>query len=587
MNQWIPRTFINDLLSRTDISTLINSRINLKKIGKNYQAYCPFHNEKNPSFIVYNEKQCYHCFGCGVHGNAIDFLMNYEQLQFIETIEALAMFHGLTIPYNHVKYKNTIISKRFELYQFMRKLNSFYKKNIKLKKAHIFLKKRGINQEIIDTFSLGFALPTWNSLLKKFGDYNQNFNFLKKLGMIINSNIDDDKHIYDRFRNRIMFPLRDKYGNIIAFGGRIIDIDENNSSTPKYLHSPNTEIFHKNRYIYGIFEIKKQQHIIPQILVVEGYIDVLTLVQFGINYVVASLGNAITKEQIKNLYQITDKIIFCYDGDISGRKASWRALKIALSSLTDERQLFFIFLPEGEDPDSLIRKIGKHAFERLINNAESVSNVLVDKLMLKADLNNPEGYIKLSKIAFPLINKIPGDIFRLYLRKKLANKLGIIDDNQLEKFIFKMNNNKLFHIEIKHTTMRILIGLLIQYPNLSIFISDLKDIEKFRNPGIPLFVHLIKLCHKNPKLNTNQLLEYYRNHSFYQNLKMLAIWDHKIPEDMIKLTFIDTLIKVYDSILEQYQNILIAHDRKYGLSEKERRELWILNQNLSKYHHEN
>ncbi|MGL9769195.1 MAG: DNA primase [Sodalis sp. (in: enterobacteria)] len=576
----IPRLFINNLLARTDIVDLIDARVKLKKYGKNFRACCPFHCDKTPSFTVNSRKQFYHCFGCGAHGNAIDFLMTYDRLEFVESIEELAVQNGLEIPYETGTGLNQ--QKRFQrqsLYQLMDRLNAFYQQALNVQEAsnaRHYLQQRGLSEAVIKHFAVGFAPPGWDNVYKRFGRSAKERTLLNNAGMLVPN---DNGRTYDRFRNRIMFPIRDKYGRVIAFGGRILG-----EGQPKYINSPETDIFHKSCQLYGLYEVRQQHSEISRLLVVEGYMDVLALAQFGINYALASLGTSTTAEHIQLLYRTTDKVICCYDGDRAGRKAAWHALENALPHLTDGRQLRFMFLPDGEDPDTLVRKIGKEAFEQYIEQSQPLSTFLFETLILKVDLGSPDGRAKLSTLALPLISQVPGEILRLYLRQQLGNKLGILDDNQLERLLPKLaiKTNISLQPGIKRTTMRTLIGLLVQYPQLSALVPTVHGLEKESQPGVPLFIELVETCQAQPDLTSGQLLEYYRENKSYSQLETLATWNHMIIDEMIEATFIDTLTSLYDSILENRQEALIAKERTCGLTVEERQELWSLNQEMAK-----
>lgn len=577
----IPRIFINDLLARTDIVDLIDTRVKLKKQGKNHHACCPFHNEKSPSFTVNEEKQFYHCFGCGAHGNAIDFIMNFDRLDFVETIEELASIHGLDVPYEHGT-GTTMVERhqRQSLYELMGQLSQFYKHALQENgsaEARHYLEQRGLSHDIIEHFNIGFAPAGWDNALKRFGQNPDNRDTLSNAGMLV---ANDKGRYYDRFRSRIMFPIRDKRGRVIAFGGRVIGND-----TPKYLNSPETDIFHKGRQLYGLYEAQQKHPSLARLLVVEGYMDVVALAQFGIDYAVASLGTSTTAEHIQLMFRHTDNVICCYDGDNAGREAAWRALETALPYLNDGRQLRFMFLPDGEDPDTLVRKEGKETFEQRMETAQPLSTFLFDTLLPKVDLTSPDGRTKLAALALPLISQVPGETLRLYLRQQLGQKLGLLDDNQLDKLMPKQQNERESAYQtpqLKLTTMRILIGLLVQYPALAKLVPSFEELKMTKLAGIPLFIELIETCLANPGLTTGQLLELYRDNKFSKQLETLAIWNHMIVEEMIERTFIDTLSSLYDSILEQRQEELIAKDRVTGLTPDERKELAMLIQASAK-----
>lgn len=572
----IPRVFINDLLARTDIVDLIDARVKLKKQGKNFHACCPFHNEKTPSFTVNGEKQFYHCFGCGAHGNAIDFLMNFDRLEFVESIEELATSHGLDVPYEAGSGPSQMERhQRQSLYQLMENLNGFYQQGLQqssAQPARDYLDRRGLSAEIINHFAIGYAPAGWDNVLKRFGKQSEDRESLMEAGMLVSN---DKGRTYDRFRDRVMFPIRDKRGRVIGFGGRVLGND-----TPKYLNSPETPIFHKGRQLYGLYEAVKNHPEPARLLVVEGYMDVVALAQYGIDYAVASLGTSTTAEHIQLLFRSTDTVICCYDGDRAGREAAWRALETALPYMNDGRQLRFMFLPDGEDPDTLVRKEGKDAFEARMEQAMPLSSFLFDSLLLQVDLSSRDGKARLSTLALPLITQIPGETLRIYMRQELGNKLGILDDNQLEKLMPKLAASGTTPVAppLKRTTMRVLIALLIQSPQLATLVPSLDGLSESKMPGLPLFIELVGRCNENPGLTTGQLLELYRGTNFSQTLETLAIWNHMIVDEEAEAVFQDSLASIYDSALEERLEFLIARERTQGLSADERRELWTLSQ---------
>ncbi|MEJ4045647.1 DNA primase [Erwinia sp. SLM-02] len=576
----IPRVFINDLLARTDIVDLIDARVKLKKQGKNYHACCPFHNEKTPSFTVNGEKQFYHCFGCGAHGNAIDFLMNYDRLEFVESIEELATAYGLEVPYESGSGPSQLERhQRQSLYQLMTGLRDFYQQSLSQSQAagaRDYLAQRGLSNEVIQHFSIGFAPAGWDNALKRFGRNPEDKQTLIDAGMLVTN---DQGRSYDRFRERVMFPIHDKRGRVIGFGGRVLG-----DGMPKYLNSPETDIFHKGRQLYGLYEAQKNHPEPAKLLVVEGYMDVVALAQFGVDYAVASLGTSTTAEHIQLLFRTTDTVICCYDGDRAGREAAWRALETALPYMNDGRQLRFMFLPDGEDPDTLIRKEGKEAFEARMEQAMPLSGFLFDTLMPQVDLRSPDGRAQLSTLALPLISQVPGETLRIYLRQELGNKLGILDDSQLEKLMPGKAENAIppTQPQLKRTTMRILIGLLVQNPHLGAMVPSLEGLEQSEVAGFPLFVELVSTCVAHPGLTTGQLLELYRGTKFSQSLETLATWNHMIVDDEVDTMFQDALASMYDAALERRLEELIARDRTHGLNAEERRELWALSQALKK-----
>ncbi|KOQ97815.1 DNA primase [Pluralibacter gergoviae] len=575
----IPRVFINDLLARTDIVDLIDARVKLKKQGKNFHACCPFHNEKTPSFTVNGEKQFYHCFGCGAHGNAIDFLMNYDKLEFVETVEELAAMHNLEVPYEAGSGPTQIERhQRQNLYQLMEGLNTFYQQSLNQPNADLarqYLAKRGLSSEVISRFAIGYAPPGWDNVLKRFGANRENKQSLIDAGMLVTN---DQGRSYDRFRERVMFPIRDKRGRVIGFGGRVLG-----DGMPKYLNSPETDIFHKGRQLYGLYEAQQAAAEPQRLLVVEGYMDVVALAQYDINYAVASLGTSTTADHIQLLFRVTHNVICCYDGDRAGRDAAWRALETALPYMTDGRQLRFMFLPDGEDPDTLVRIEGKAAFEARMEQAQPLSTFLFNSLLPQADLTSPDGKTQLAALSLPLITQIPGETLRIQLRQILSNKIGIFDDTQLDRLIPKQaeNGSNRPAPQLKRTPMRILIGLLVQNPELAAVVPPLSGLDPKKQPGLGLFSELVNTCLSQPGLTTGQLLEQYRGTNEAATLEKLSVWTD-IRDENVEKMFTDTLNHILDSILELRQEELIARDRTHGLSNEERMEFWQIRQALEK-----
>ncbi|CAL1329061.1 DNA primase [Candidatus Providencia siddallii] len=570
----IPHSFINELLTKTNIINLINSKIPLKKKGKNYNAFCPFHNEKTPSFFVNKKKQIYHCFGCGVHGNAIDFLINYNKLNFVEAIEELSSLHGINLKYiKGEKINKTILHKRTELYYIMKKINYFYQnslKNTSSKKLKIYLKIRGLTKEIIDYFSIGYAPFGWNNLLNFLILHIKNYKCFNETGMFI---LNDNGKIYDRFRERIIFPIRDYNGRIIAFGGRTLD-----NSSPKYLNSAETNIFHKRHHLFGLYEAIQKKYKLEKILIVEGYMDVITLTKYNINYAVSSLGTSTTYEQIKLLFRFTNTIIYCYDGDQAGKIAAWRALKNSLTFLNEERKLNFIFLPSGEDPDSLIQKEGKKSFEKRILTSKTFSNFLFDTLISKTNLITQDDKINFANITLNLIKKIPNKTMRFYITQKLGFYIGIPDITQVIAITNKKNNIKINYKtpKFKLTTMRILITLLLQNPIFSKLVPSFKKKIYTEIPGFLLFKQLVDFCNSLPEITTGQLLEKYRNNKLLKLLEKLAFWNDICTEETAKKLFIDTLNHLFKNILNKRFEYLMAKERTQKLTFDERKEVYSL-----------
>ncbi|MBM4934473.1 DNA primase [Vibrio parahaemolyticus] len=576
----IPRSFIDDLLARLDIVDIIDARVKLKKKGKNYGACCPFHNEKTPSFSVSQEKQFYHCFGCGAHGNAIDFMMEFERLEFVEAIEELASYLGLDVPREQRsggsgQFKSgpqASSSEKRSLYDLMGSIAQFYRNQLKQPSSKVaieYLKDRGLSGEIVQKFGIGYVADEWDLVRKNFGQNKDNQDMLVTGGMLIEN---DKGNRYDRFRGRIMFPIRDRRGRVIGFGGRVLG-----EGTPKYLNSPETPIFHKGKELYGLYEVLQAHREPAQILVVEGYMDVVALAQYGVDYSVASLGTSTTGDHIQMLFRQTNTVVCCYDGDRAGKEAAWRALENALQFLKTGNTLKFLFLPDGEDPDSYVRKYGKAAFEQQIEQATPLSSYLFDNLieLHQINLGNNEGKSALRAYASALIDKIPDPYFQELLEKLLDERTGF--DNRLRQPRKKISETRPQpHKEIKRTPMREVIALLIQNPSYAQMVPDLSSVRNLSIPGLSLFADVLDKCQAHPHINTGQLLEHWRNSQNEALLSRLASWDIPLDEDNQEEIFLDSLDKIIAQCVEKQIENLQAKARSVGLSAEEKRELLAL-----------
>ena len=427
----IPQSFIDDLLNRTDIVDVVSSRIQLKKTGKNLSACCPFHKEKTPSFTVSPDKQFYYCFGCGAGGNALGFVMDHDNLDFPQAVEELARAAGMEVPREEGRRgQKPRQPTDSPLYPLLEAAAEFYRQALRghpTRKAAVeYLKGRGLSGEIARDFGLGFAPPGWDNLLKHLGADSLQQKVMLDAGLLI-ENAESGKR-YDRFRDRVMFPIRDSRGRVIAFGGRVLGDDK-----PKYLNSPETPVFHKGQELYGLYEARKHNRSLDEIIVVEGYMDVIALAQQGLRNAVATLGTATSEEHLKRLFRVVPSVLFCFDGDQAGRKAAWRALESTLASLQDGRRARFLFLPEGEDPDSLVRAEGTDAFMARINqHAQPLADYFFEQLANEADPRSLEGKAHMATLAAPLIEKIPGANLRQLMRNRLKEITGL-DTQQVDQ----------------------------------------------------------------------------------------------------------------------------------------------------------
>lgn len=521
MANHIPQTFIDDLLQRVDIINIIDPYVSLKKEGQDHVGLCPFHDEKTPSFKVSQTKQFYHCFGCGVHGNAISFLIEYSSMGFIDAVAELASKVGMEVPSSAA----TTYQQSDDLYQLMESVKDYFIDNLKQrgKKIKLYLNsERGVSDETIEKFGIGYAPDGWNNLLNniKQSKHQQ----LETLGLTKKAKANS----YDRFRNRIMFPIHDLRGRTIAFGGRATDDDQ-----AKYLNSPETVIFQKRRELYGAYQAKQALKKIPSLFVVEGYMDVIMLSQYGVFNAVATLGTAVTAEQINQLFRCSRKLIFCFDGDAAGRQAAWRALENILPYIHDERQIFFMFLPDGYDPDSYLRQHGSDIFTKLHDQYMPLSQLLFETLQKDTDLNMIEGRSALIEKALPLIQKVPS---QAALRHLLIQELGqrstteysIIKElitarkqaHVTRKQASKSTTHSAPHSARKNTKLRWIIRALIHNPNLAASISDelRHKIKSLDIKGSDFLIELLNFIDSRDNIVFSNIIEHWRDTIYAKSL---------------------------------------------------------------------
>ncbi|MGB5325704.1 MAG: DNA primase [Pseudomonadales bacterium] len=421
----IPQRFIDDLLERVDIVEVIDQRVTLKKAGRSYKACCPFHNEKTPSFNVNADKQFYYCFGCGAGGNAIGFLMDYDNVDFPAAVEALAAQAGMEVPREKTSPQNAKLQKKSQsIFDVLAFANRFYQQQLRKhdtrKRAVDYLKNRGVSGEIARDFALGFVPEGWDNLLQAARKENfstEQIKLLEDAGMLVKK---DNGQYYDRFRNRIIFPIRDNRGRVIAFGGRVLDDD-----LPKYLNSPETEVFYKQRELYGLYEARKLNRSLDQLVLVEGYMDVIALFQFGISYALATLGTASNIAHLEKIFRHTNRLVVCFDGDAAGRKAAQRLLEIALPAMRDGREILFMYLPAGEDPDTFIKRKGKEAFLYEMEKAAPLEEELFAAASEGVALDSDAGIARFVNNALPLIAQLPTGVFRTRITRQLAERAAV------------------------------------------------------------------------------------------------------------------------------------------------------------------
>ena len=571
----IPQTFIDDLIARADIVEVVGNRVTLKKAGREYKACCPFHDEKTPSFTVSPHKGFYHCFGCGEHGTAISFLMSYERLGFVEAIEALAEMLGLEVP---VTRNNSDKNHESVLYKLLAEADQLFRAALrKTPKAIAYLKRRGIDGTTAGRYGMGFAPEAWDTILKALGTNDQRIAQLRDAGLVIRNKQGRE---YDRFRNRIMFPIRDPRGRIIGFGGRVMD-----NAEPKYLNSPETPVFHKSQALYGLYEALQTRGKPEEILVVEGYLDVASLSQHGVQPSVATLGTATTAEHIRRLTRISDCVIFCFDGDRAGRKAAWRALETALPHAGGKVELKFLLLPEGQDPDSFVRENGAEALRGLLLSAKQLSEFMLEELQTQVDLHSADGRSRLTSLVGPLLKQLPVGVYRELVLDQLADLVGL-KPQRLEALItVPVQTTTLPRAPQPHAQrnplVRKAITLVLHHPAAAAQLGQLNDLNNVKLPGIELLQRLLKVIRDNPQIKTAGLEERFRNDTEGCFLSRLAgqppLDDEKAAPSVLR----DNVARLIEHGLRDRQNALILH--RNTLDDAQRAELANINAQLLTY----
>lgn len=550
----IPSQFIDDLLTRVDIVDIIDSRVPLKKAGRNLQACCPFHNEKTPSFTVSPEKQFYHCFGCGAHGTAIGFLMEYDQMSFPESVQELADHAGMTVPVSQ-SVSNTPAKQ--SLYDLLDKVSQYFVHQLQTHpQRQVFvdyLKGRGLSAQTIEQFNIGMAPDGWDNVLKTFGGSQQAQAQLNDVGLLSSN---DKGRTYDRFRNRITFPIRDRRGRVIGFGGRVLD-----DSTPKYLNSPETTVFHKGSELYGLYQARKANRRLTRILIVEGYMDVIALAEQGIQNAVATLGTATTPDHLRQLLRSAPEIVFCFDGDRAGREAAWRAAENALPMLGGNHELKFMFLPDGEDPDTIVKKEGADAFNQRVDHAQSYSDYFFASLEDRVDISSMDGRARLIEIAKPYLRHIPAGVYRDMLEQRLA-EIAKTNMSTLNRHIekpqasVKKKNRSSNSTSSVISPVRMAITILLQHPDLHQSVDNYQNISALELPGINVLLSLLETLNAHPHLNTAALLERWREDPNGAHLQRLALESLSLSADELKHELIGIVQQLEKQAIEERQSYL-------------------------------
>ncbi len=608
----IPRSFIDELIARANIVEVVGSRVALKKAGREYKACCPFHSEKTPSFWVSPEKQFYHCFGCGAHGTALSFLMEHDRLPFPEAVEELASSLGIPVPREEGPSPAPARRDTGSLHELMAHVARFYSEALRSnERAKQYLTQRGLSREIIDRFAIGYAPNSWNEVLRRFGGTADGRRQLIELGLVIekseprqtsgaeagpgmaasepsvSSVPDGGARLYDRFRDRIMFPIRDARGRVIAFGGRVLDQGE-----PKYLNSPETVLFHKGRELYGLYEVRQSRAALTRLLVVEGYMDVVRLHQFSVPYAVATLGTATTPEHLKRIFQLVPEVTFSFDGDRAGRAAAWRALENSLPEALEGREIRFLLLPEGEDPDTLVAKEGRDAFEhRLATDGLLLSEYVVRELGQRVTTRGADGRARVAQIARPLLERVPEGIYRRLLVERLAQAFGFQRTPEGLAELLGVRIGRRLEASRRPgsigrgSLVRQAVRLLLHFPETALRVraESLAGLERVEEPGAPLLLALLADLREQPAQSTGQVLERWRERPEGAHLARLAGAEALVPSAAAAESELEqALERLLEETGRRRLDSLLEKDRAGGLSSEEKVEIQRLTQDLAR-----
>ena len=576
----IPPEFIEELLARTDIVEVIEARVQLKKSGQNYSGLCPFHQEKSPSFSVSQDKQFYYCFGCQASGSALKFLMEYDRLDFISALEYLAGRLGMEVPRDRRGDDGGASAKRKSLYDILEQSSVFFREQLRSHsskdRAVQYLKGRGVTGEIARDYAIGYAPPGWDNLMKKLAVSNADRQLLIDAGMLTDN--PEESKTYDRFRDRVMFPIRDLRGRTIAFGGRVLD-DE---AKPKYLNSPESPVFHKSKELYGLYEARRRVRSLKKMVVVEGYMDVVALAQYGIGYAVATLGTATSTDHLERLFRIVPTVVFCFDGDEAGRNAAWKALRAAIPAMTDGCSARFLFLPDGEDPDTFVRQNGKEAFEAAIDESLGFSEFFFQSLEADLDMQVAEGRAALSKAAVPFIAELPEGVLKQLVIDELSHRTGLATERLVDaagldqqaparpvgtERVQQQRRLKLSRLGEHALT------LLLRQPDVANLL-DADDLAKLEGETAwQILVEVIRRVQQSEEVSTILLLSHYQDGPYFQFLKQLAENDPMLTQDQIAEEFLGTLRKMVSEEDTQKKQMVIddlVAKKPSDLTEEER-----------------
>lgn len=579
----IPRTFIDSLIARIDIVDVIDRRVPLTRKGTEFQACCPFHQEKTPSFTVSPSKQFYHCFGCGAHGTAIGFLMNYANLGYVDAIEELAANAGLEVPTEGASGRATKPPvAATQLRAIVEQANHWFQQQLRThpeaKQAIAYLKRRGLDGRICAHFGIGFAPTSWDGLSSALGSNQQRKLQLVKAGLVAQRDRESKSsggNQYDRFRGRVIFPIEDHRGKVVAFGGRLLGAGE-----PKYLNSPETPLFHKGAELYGLHRARRAIGNQNYSVVVEGYMDVVSLAQFGIDNAVATLGTATTRIHLQRLLRLAPEVVFCFDGDRAGRDAAWKAMQVALPELQDGRQLGFLFLPDGEDPDSIVRCEGAQAFGQRVANAMPLAQFLFDTLVAQVDMSRMDGRARLVKMAQPLINQLPEGALRQTMLSRLTTLSGLASSQfgsvAATPTTRPARRKARALAPAQLSPLAFAISMLLQNPALGQNLQQPEIIKSITLAGAEHLRSMLQQIAADPKISTARLLEHYRDTDIHSYLEKLAAYPTSIDSAVRSRHFNDTLAKIAAQQDEQRRLFLLEKSRHQALEGDQKQELLAL-----------
>ena len=564
----IPDAFIDDLLARTDIVEVVGTRVPLKRQGKEYSARCPFHDERSPSFTVSQTKQFYHCFGCGAHGTAISFLMNYDRLEFLDAVDELAKRVGMEVPKDAIKRNDNDDSR--EMYAALDAAAKFFQRQLQASDtARAYLDRRGVDEDIRTQFSIGYAPDGFSALKDALGTDERRTKLLDKTGMLSRN---DSGRVYDKFRDRVMFPIHDRRGRVIAFGGRVLEKDDG----PKYLNSPETPLFHKGRELYGLWQVRQANQKIERLVVVEGYMDVVSLFQYGVTQAVATLGTATTPDHAELLFRNSPDVYFCFDGDAAGQRAAWKALESVLPRMKDGRQAFFLFLPDGEDPDSIVRSEGAAGFDARLRQATPLSQFFFDELGKDVNLASLDGKARLAERAKPLLAQIPDGAFGDLMRLRLGEITGVGVPQQAALPSKPKPVSRLPASNQKRSVVRAAISVLLQQPSLGLSLESPYGFKDLKQPGVDLLVELLSLVHARPEITTGALLQHFAERDELSALQKLASQVLPGNDTTWRMELLDAAAQLEKQTVEQRIEELQAKSRDIGLDEADKYELRAL-----------